>query len=61
MLVSEDADTCTRLNRENFAGPNLDKNNIQLLDPVPFYENYTKLYFDAKYLKMGAMLNILKC
>ena len=25
----------------------------RLLDPTPFHENYAKLYFDAKHLKMG--------
>lgn len=55
MLVSWDAGTLTRLNRWNFAGPNLDKNRVQLLDLGPFYENHTKLYFDAKHLKMDAM------
>ena len=31
------------------AGHNLDKNSIGLSDPVLFYENYTKLYFDPKH------------
>ena len=35
------------------SGPNLDKNSVRLSDCAPFYENYTKLYFDAKCLKTG--------
>ena len=34
-------------------GPNLDKKSIWLSKPDPIYENYTKLHFDAKLLKMG--------
>ena len=33
------------------AGPHLGKNSIRLADPALFYENYPKLYFDAKHLK----------
>ena len=33
------------------SGPNLDKDSVWILDPAPFYENYKKLYFDAKLLK----------
>ena len=32
----------------------LDKNNILLSDPAPFFENYTKLYFHAKHLETGS-------
>ena len=28
----------------------VDKESFGLSDPVPFYENYTKLYFDTKQL-----------
>ena len=36
-----------------FAGPNLKKNRIQLLDPALFYENYTEPYFYPKHEKTG--------
>ena len=35
------------------AGPNLDLLCIQQSDAAPFYENYAKLYFDAKHLGKG--------
>lgn len=35
MLVSWDADTLTRLNRWNFAGPNLDKKQGPAFGPGP--------------------------
>ena len=31
------------------AGHNLDRNSVGLSDPVLFYENYAKLYFDPKH------------
>ena len=34
-------------------GTNLDKNFVWLLDPAPFFENFTKLYFDTKHKKQA--------
>lgn len=34
---------------KGIAGPNIDKNGVQLLVLAPFYENYSKLYFDAQH------------
>ena len=36
-----------------WAGPNLDYLCVQQLNAVPFYENYTELYFDAEHLEKG--------
>ena len=33
---------------KGIAGPNIDKNSVQLLVLAPFYENYSKLYFGAQ-------------
>ena len=35
------------------SGRNLDKNSVWLSGPAPFFENYIKLNFYAKHLKMG--------
>ena len=35
------------------ADPNLDLLSVQQSDAVPFCENYTKLYFNAKHLEKG--------
>ena len=34
-------------------GPNLDLLCIRQSDAAPFFENYAKLYFDAKHLEKG--------
>ena len=36
-----------------FPGPNLDLSCVQQSDAAPFFENYPKLYFDAKQLEKG--------
>ena len=38
---------------EVWSGPSLDKNSAPFSDPAVFYENYTKLYFNTKYEKIG--------
>ena len=46
---------------KNWAGPNLDKSCIWLLDPAVFYENYATLYFEAKkHLKVALNKGVLK-
>ena len=38
-------------NRGGILGFNLHKNSLRLSDPAPFYENYSKLFFDVKHLR----------
>ena len=42
----------------NLTRPNLDLLCVWQSDAVPFCENYTKLYFDAKHLEKGLVVSI---